>query len=259
MTDIQRRVKAQFGPNAEAYVRSPGHAYGEDLDALVAWASLTRMDRALDIATGGGHVALALSHLAGEVVATDLTAEMLAAAQTLLSSQGATNVTFQEADAADLPFPDASFDVVTCRIAAHHFEDPGAFVREAHRVLRLGGRFLLEDSVVPAGPLGAFMNGLEVLRDPSHIRSLTLDAWELLLLESGFRLERLATFRKRHDLNDWMGRMGTPAGARAEIQKALLSATPLMQRAFQVEMDGTRPVAYRDSKALFLAVRPGPA
>ena len=247
-------AQQQFGRVAAAYVTSKGHAEGEDLERIVTLAEATATDEVLDIATGGGHTALALARVAGAVTATDLTAEMLAAAEAHLHGAGVANVRFELADAQALPFPDAAFDLVTCRIAPHHFPQPDRFVREARRVLRPGGRFLLEDSIVPAGEAGAFLNRVERLRDPSHVRSLTLDEWWGLLLEAGFAVRHIETFRKRHELEDWMSRMQTPPDAQAEVRAALAAAPPIIRRAFGIELDAAgAPLAFWDLKALFVS------
>jgi ubiquinone/menaquinone biosynthesis C-methylase UbiE len=148
----RRRVREQFGATAEDYVASRTHAAGDDLAQLVAWAEGGPAKRALDVATGGGHTALALAPHYGRVVASDLTPRMLATARAFIRARGGANVAPACADAEALPFRDAAFDAVTCRIAPHHFGDPARFVREAARVLRPGGLFLLEDSVVPDDP-----------------------------------------------------------------------------------------------------------
>jgi ubiquinone/menaquinone biosynthesis C-methylase UbiE len=255
MTVPQASAREQFGRVAEAYVHSKGHAEGEDLERIVALAAATPDDHVLDIATGGGHTALALARVAGRVTASDLTPEMLAAAEAHLRRAGVANVDFAPADAQALPFPDDGFEIVTCRIAPHHFPGPAAFVREARRVLRPGGRFLLEDTVVPAGEPGAYINRIERLRDPSHVRSLTLDEWWGLLLEAGFSLLHVETFRKRHDLTEWMERMQTPPAAQAEVRAAFAGAPPAIRRAFEVETESDgRPTAFWDLKGLFLAV-----
>lgn len=254
-TDSAATVRQQFGRVAEAYVRSQGHAQGNDLAALVALAAPSAEDRALDIATGGGHTALAIAQMAGHVTVTDLTPEMLTAAEGHLRGKGLTNVAFEVADAQALPFEDNSFDIVTCRIAPHHFPRPTNFVREVRRVLRPGGRFVLEDSVVPAGPTGAFINRVEAIRDPSHARSLTMDEWFGLLLEAGFSVLHIETHRKIHELQDWFDRMETPPAAQAEVRALLANATPVEQRAFDIEMDANGvPAAFWNLKAIFLAM-----
>lgn len=253
MGGAESLVRTQFGRAAAAYVRSRGHAEGEDLERIVELARATPRDAVLDIATGGGHTALALARVAGAVTATDLTPEMLTEAAAYIRGLGLTNVTFRIADAQALPFASASFDIVTCRIAPHHFPRPDAFAREVRRVLRPGGRFLLEDSIVPAGEPGAFLNRVEAIRDPSHVRSLTLDEWWTVLLDAGFAVRRMETFRKRHELTDWLERMQTPPAAQAEVRAAFAAASPAARRAFAIEYDdGGAVVAYWDHKALWL-------
>src|SRR5258706_16328885 len=120
-TDNRDLVQQQFGPHAEQYVASTHHSTGESLDRLLELTAPQPEWRALDIATGGGHPALALAPRVRAVVATDLTPEMLAAVERYIQSKGVANVSFRPADAMSLPFETAEFDLVTCRIAPHHF------------------------------------------------------------------------------------------------------------------------------------------
>jgi ubiquinone/menaquinone biosynthesis C-methylase UbiE len=256
MTQPRIRAEDQFGPVADFYVRSKGHAEGDDLERIVALSGATAADHVLDIATGGGHTALAMARVSGNVTATDVTSQMLSAAERFIRAQGVENVRFQHADAQALAFPGRSFDIVTCRIAPHHFPNPEAFVREAHRVLRPGGRFLLEDSVVPAGEVGDELNQIEMVRDQSHIRSLTIDRWWTLLIEAGFRVMQMETFRKRHELVDWMTRTATSPDAQEEVRHRFAGAGPVFRRAFDIEYDDDgRPIAFWDHKALFACTR----
>src|SRR5688572_26612527 len=118
---IKALVQSQFGSSAEDYVSSRTHASGSDLTRLVELANLQGDERVLDVATGGGHTALAFARRAREVVAVDITERMLQVAEAFIREQGLTNVSFERADAEALPFPNESFDIVTCRIAPHHF------------------------------------------------------------------------------------------------------------------------------------------
>src|SRR5207302_4785200 len=119
VSDRQKaQVQAQFGPSAQDYVTSAGHAAGEDLERLVAWGRRRAAPRVLDVATGGGHTALAFAGFTPVVVAADLTLPMLAAARRFIAGQGVAGVHFVAADVDALPFGDESFGVVTCRIAA---------------------------------------------------------------------------------------------------------------------------------------------
>ncbi len=162
---VKARVKAQFAATAAHYVTSATHRGGDDLKRLVELAAPTMDDTALDIATGGGHTALALSQAAGRVVASDFTAKMLTTAQAFITESGATNVTYALADAETLPFRSGVFSLVTTRIAPHHFTDTRAYIHEVARVLEPGGRFVLEDSAVPEGEAGNFLIAIEKVRD----------------------------------------------------------------------------------------------
>jgi len=252
------QIRAQFGPAAHAYVTSPTHAAGADLARLVELAEPGPDDLALDVATGGGHVALALAPRVRSVVASDLTPAMLAAAEHFLGERGAANVTFREADAEALPFPDASFDLVTCRIAPHHFPRPDRFVAEAARVLRAGGRFALVDSTVPQGELGAAYNRFEALRDPTHVRSLTAAEWRALIGAAGLALRAEEHFPKRHDFAAWTDRAGLDEADRTALNRWLLDADPAFRDAFAVELspDGVTVLGFTDEKTLFVAARP---
>src|SRR5262245_49537523 len=119
--NVHEAVQRQFGPVAAAYATSGVQRGGPELTAMLEAAKLRGDERVLDVACGAGHTALAFAAGAAEVVAVDVTEAMLATGRRLAEEQAVTNVTFQPGDAEALPFPDASFDLVTCRYAAHHF------------------------------------------------------------------------------------------------------------------------------------------
>ncbi len=199
-------VQKQFGAVAADYATSAVHASGPSLGRLVALVDPQPDWHVLDVATGAGHTALAFAPLVARVVASDITGEMLAEAAKLAGARGLANVETAHAEAGSLPFPDASFDLVTCRLAAHHFPAPDAFVGESWRVLKRGGTFALVDNVGPdttrmpavtpaeVRDADTLYNTYEELRDPSHVRALSLDDWLALLDDAGFtdvRHERL--------------------------------------------------------------------
>ena len=233
--ELKSAVQAQFGASAEAYVQSAVHAKGADLARIVELAGLRGDERVLDIATGGGHTALAFAPHVAEVVASDLTPDMLAAARRFVESQGVGNVSFELADAEDLPFTDASFDMVTCRVAAHHFADIGAFALETARVLRPGGRLLLSDTVAPEDQaLDSFINQVEKLRDPTHVRDYTVSEWRDVLNATGLAVEQSELFLKTIPFDDWCVRARVSEHVRAELRRRLLGASPEQREAFAV-------------------------
>jgi ubiquinone/menaquinone biosynthesis C-methylase UbiE len=210
-------------------------------------------DRMLDIATGGGHVARAFGSRVASVVIADLTPRMLQEASSFLRDAGLHAIDSVAADAELLPFDRESFDIVTCRIAPHHFPHPERFVSEIARVLAVGGRFALIDSTVPEGDVGEFYNRFELRRDPSHVRSLTVEEWVGLLLEAGLRIDLVESFKKTHDFADWTSRSRTDDAGKSELTAMMRGASAETARACETVWDGETLVSFADEKSLFVA------
>lgn len=228
-------VRQTFAPNAEAYVSSESHASGADLARLVELAAPQPDDRALDVSTGGGHTALALAPQVARMIASDLTPRMLAVARAHLTAQGASNVDYVIADAERLPFLDESFDLVTVRIAPHHYPDVARAVREMARVLQRDGRLVVIDNIAPEQPaLDAALNDWERRRDPSHIRSHTLAAWREFIAQAGLRLTHAEVGRKRVVFEPWVARTQTPADTAAALEADMLAAPAEAQIYFEI-------------------------
>ena len=239
MSDTRDLVKKQFGAQAERYVSSPDHSKGESLARILAVTEPLPHWRVLDVATGGGHTALAFAALVAEVVATDLTPEMLAAAERFITGQGAGNVSFRIADATDLPFEAAEFDLVTCRVAPHHFPDCARFVREAARVLRPGGLLAVIDNVVPADSRAArHINAIEKLRDPSHNWAYSQAEWLGFFVSAGLTLGPVETFRKQRDFDFWSGMMNVDEKTRQQLRLLMLQAPKAAREALAPEEVG---------------------
>jgi SAM-dependent methyltransferase len=219
--DVKQAVQAQFGAVADRYARSAGHLAGPDLDALVEAAELTGSESVLDVGCGTGHTTRAVAGRAARVTGIDLTEAMLAEARRLAREDGLDNLEFRHGDAESLPFEDAAFDVVSCRLCAHHFADPVRAVAEAARVLRPGGRFLMVDSVAPEDPaLDTFLNGIELLRDPSHVRNHRVSEWLAWLEAAGLCAEHRGAYPMVLEFDSWFERMQTP-GVQASAVRAL--------------------------------------
>ena len=202
----KKSVQQHFGANAESYAISKVHAQGSSLERLVTLVSPQPSWCMLDIATGAGHTALAFAPFVAEVLATDITQEMLAQTEKLVEQRGLTNTKVETADAENLPYADGTFELVTCRIAPHHFADIPKFVQESARVLRPGGILAIVDNIVPAGTAGDYINAFEKLRDPSHGRCLSADDWLGITTTAGFSLQHFEELDKIMDFEFWAQR-----------------------------------------------------
>ncbi|MFC0560385.1 class I SAM-dependent methyltransferase [Halalkalibacter alkalisediminis] len=230
----KEEVQEQFGKNANHYVTSKTHAKGQDLHKLIDIAEVNGPEIVLDIATGGGHVANALASKVNKVIALDLTSEILLEAKRFIDSNGHSNVEFVQGDAEQLPFEDHTFDLITCRIAAHHFPNPRSFVEEVFRTLKNKGTFLFIDNVAPEkDELDAFYNTVEKDRDYSHFRAWKKTEWIQMMEEVGFELEELHTFKKTFIFDVWAEMMKLSA----ENQNKL---SAFMQQSSQTHHDKFR-------------------
>jgi ubiquinone/menaquinone biosynthesis C-methylase UbiE len=189
LNDIQKKARAQFERQSRRYGRQHILKNVDDVEAALEKVQFKPGDRALDVATGAGHTGL---HLAGrglEVMLCDLSKAMLEQAVALAKERGL-RVETKIHSAEQLPYPDASFQIVTCRVAAHHFSDPAAFVRETARVLGPGGFFVLIDGSIDDDEPEAeeWMHQVEKLRDPSHVRFLTPGRWKSMCEKAGLQV-----------------------------------------------------------------------
>ncbi len=245
-SERKRTTADSFDRAAADYAEVTAHREGEDLDLIAGWCG--DADRVLDVGTGAGHTARALVGVGvEEVVAADVAPAMAATADGIERVEGVV------ADAERLPFT-AGFDAVTCRIAAHHFPEPERFVAEAARVLRPGGSLIVEDNVAPADPdLDAFLNGVERLRDPTHVRSYTLPEWQSMLEAEGFSVEESVPVSKTLTYDDWVARIGTSRERRERLAERFSDPPAGAVEAFSIEYgeDGVRTFA--SPKRLFRA------
>lgn len=254
---VKDAVKREFGRHADKYVTSDSHAKGTDLQRLVAYLQPASDELALDIATGGGHVANALAARVRQVVALDLTPRMLAAAQKHAGKLGRTNIVFMAGDAESLPFSDASFDLVTCRIAPHHFPHPERFVQEVTRVLKPGGRFGLTDNVSPEEPAAAdFINEVEKLRDVSHVWCPSVSAWKRWLRESELTLLQEEEWTKTYHFADWVARTAETPEQQEAVAAKLLSASDELSIQFAVEREGGEVLSFQTVQWMAVCLKP---
>ena len=250
------QVQNYFSRTAESYVASFSHRSGDDMQRLIELGEWNPHLQALDIATGGGHTALAVAPLVAQVTVTDLTPRMLEKAQDFILAQGVTNAHFQVADAEQLPFSSESFDRVTCRIAPHHFPDISQFVQEVARVLKPGGIFLLIDCMASSDQeLDTFDNTIEKWRDPSHGRSCTAEEWQAFLKEAGLSIEHLEFFRKTHEYDDWTARSQMPLDEKAWLSQYILDSNQRIQNYFEIVRKPDGQLASFTNDFIFLKSR----
>lgn len=233
-------VQQQFGDKAAAYATSTVHAKGASLGRLVELLQPQPTWHALDVATAAGHTAHTIAPHVAHVIATDITPQMLPKAAELAAEKGLTNVSTKVADAEDLPFEDNSFDLVTCRIAPHHFPDIAQFVRESARVLKPGGILAVVDNIVPFTTsrkkkeqqayeaAAQYINAFEKLRDPSHGRCLSLREWEALYKTAGFTVTHTETALKKMDFAPWAARMNVSPEDTIRLKAMLLQAPEIV-------------------------------
>jgi SAM-dependent methyltransferase len=190
MTDV-------WSERAEAYRESDAHREGRDLELFTEWAEGAT---ALDVATGGGNVARVLRAAGLEVVTID-------------SAPGMKPTVVSRAE--EIPFADGSFDVVACRVAAHHFQDPAGALREMARASR--NLVLVSDNLY----LGEDGEEADKLRDPTHVRNYSEDEWRRMFDEAGLEVEAFELEDKRIDFEAWLDRSGTPEEDRGRIRELL--------------------------------------
>jgi ubiquinone/menaquinone biosynthesis C-methylase UbiE len=207
-----RESQRYFADKAEAYRQSKTHGNRADLDRMLALVRPRAGERALDVATGGGHTARALADAGCDVLASDATVQMLRGLA----------LPSVVCDAQRLPFRDGAFGVVASRIAPHHFPDLSAFVREAARALAPGGRLYVFDLTTPDDrAIAATIDGIERLRDPSHGHSWSAREWRAACEAAGLRVERLEETASEMELEPWIARAQMPAQKERELRAAL--------------------------------------
>ena len=238
-------VREEFTRQATAYAANPVIADPERVARLVYAVHPTSQDRVLEVATGPGYVAMGFAAVAREVVGVDLTEAPLAIAEQRRQEQGLPNVRFQLADASRLPFADGEFDVVVCRLAFHHFEQPPRMLREMVRVCTPQGTVAVEDIVVSEHPArGAYQNHFENLRDPSHTAAFSLSMLLKLFAEAGLEVGQVSTGHLQQVVERWMANAQTPDDKAAQVRH-------LIEQDGLHDLSGTQPFRNADGQWCF--------
>ncbi|MBU1211707.1 MAG: class I SAM-dependent methyltransferase [Alphaproteobacteria bacterium] len=258
-------VEQQFGPSARAYAECEVHRSGASLSRLVEVVAPQSDWRVLDVATGAGHTAAIFAPLVAHVVASDITQEMLTETRTLADERLLSNVSTTTAEAHALAFEPESFDLVTCRLAAHHFADIEQFLAAACRVLKKGGLIAVVDNITPDARTvpglseseeiveAQSYNDFERLRDPSHARALSATEWRASLERQGFELRAEEMMEKEMAFQPWVERMHCSQETVNRLRDILAAPSRLSAFLKPRDVDGQPQLTLRES--IFVAVR----
>ena len=251
-------IERSFSQQAPAFEdRSANRLMTTDSAWVFERLELRKDDLVLDVASGNGHAAQMLAPSVAGVIALDATQAMLDVGRRQAKSDGLDNVDFLQGDAARLPFEDGTFDVIVCRYAIHHFEEPQVQLAEMLRCLKDGGRLAIADIVADPDPaIASAQNHLEWLRDPSHARMLTAEQLTNFLDRLGMRDIDLEVRSFRRALEPWMEQTGTSesvAGSIVAKLRAELGGGP--QTGFRPRTEGDL-MSFMQTFASVLATKP---
>jgi ubiquinone/menaquinone biosynthesis C-methylase UbiE len=254
---IKQLNQARFGRAVQDYVTDSTFRAAPELTDTIEQVQPESDWRVLDVATGGGHTALAFAPHVAQVIATDITPQMLRSARDYIQAQGADNVSLSLADAENLPFGDNTFDLVTCRIATHHFPDVFQFMQNAARVLKPGGMLLVQDHLGHEDErVSRYTDAFQRLRDPSHVRVFAEYEWRGLCTDAGLQVEHIKRMQKQHELLPWAKRQNCSADVIARLQVLLLRAPDAVTDWLQPEYAGTPYATFKDWHVILLARKP---
>jgi len=234
-------IRDQFTRQADAYVRMAQTTNERGLRRLVSLASAEAHQRALDVACGPGFLTMAFADVCASTVGLDATDEFLARARDEAARRGLENIEFQKGDAEHLPFDDASFDIVSCRAAFHHFPHPERVLAEMQRVAAVGGRVVIADMLASDEPDKAeYHNRVERLCDPTHVRALSAAEFEAMFAEVGLEILQQPRSTLDYELDDWISHGGPSAEEAREIHELMGASVETDLCGLNVRREGGR-------------------
>ena len=233
-----QRAQETFGANAAAYAASPVHMHDDRIEIMMRMAGeLPAGSRAwaMDLGSGAGFTAFAMSEGFNRVVASDITGPMLVETRRIGRDRGLTNLALVRNAAESLPFADGALDLITSRAAFHHFEDLDLALDEVRRVLMPGGALVMADSVSPEdGAVGHWMNDVELRRDFSHVNNRPPSELEAMLAGHGLSIAEQEFTRIHLQFNSWAKRTGTSEEETRRLREDFLGASGEVMEEFQI-------------------------
>jgi SAM-dependent methyltransferase len=221
----QDTVRDQFTKQAIPFSNAPGVRDEEALRLLLDFTEAGPADTVLDVACGPGLVVCAFARVAHRVTGIDLTPAMIERARELQRERGLGNVTLDVGDVGALPYPDASFTIVTSRFAFHHIQEPAVVLAEMKRVCAPGGKVVVIDVEASPDPAkAAAFNRMERLRDPSHVRALLLAELLALFSAVGLPTPRTTAYDLRSELEGLLGRSFPEPGNEVKVRQAIIDS-----------------------------------
>jgi len=234
------KINQQFGSQANAYLTSAVHAFGRDLERLSGRLDNCPHAVVLDMGCGAGHASFIAAVKVKQVVAYDLSEQMLAVVAQASTTRGISNIITQQGYAEKLPFDDNLFDVVISRYSAHHWHDVGQALREVKRVLKPGGRVIFMDIMSPGHPVtDIWLQTIEALRDTSHVRNYASGEWLRMFNEAGLLINDVICDKLGLEFTSWIARMRTPIVLSDAIRAYQKSASDEVKHYFQLQRDGS--------------------
>ncbi|MHB1953552.1 MAG: class I SAM-dependent methyltransferase [Sulfobacillus sp.] len=242
MSEVDHKdlLQHEYDTRAHAYLASSVHAAGADLDLIADRIGRQPEAVVLDMGCGGGHVSFRVAPCVSQVVAYDLSQKMLETVAAEASRRGLANILTKRGAAEHLSCPSDAFDVVITRYSAHHWQDMAAGLRQMYRVLKPGGLALFSDVIAPSASLpDTWLQSIELLRDPSHVRNARVSEWAHMLGAAGFVIDQITLARLRLEFAAWIARTRTSECHVAAIQSLQRAASSEVRQYFEIEENGS--------------------
>ena len=240
MTTQHQLNQQQYQDKSNAYLKSSVHAQGIEFEKIRELLQQHAFKRVLDLGCGAGHVTYHIAPDVEKVIAYDLTSEMVDLVLEQAQARGLQNVSGQQGAAEKLDFEDQSLCGVISRYSAHHWHNVPQAMNEIYRVLKPLGKAIFIDILGNDQPiLDTFLQSIELIRDPSHVRDYSLSEWARFAERAGFKIEQIEKQSLQLDFKHWVERMQTPTDAVATLHYLQHKASDLVKNYYQIQSDGS--------------------